>query len=250
MAWDSDIGDEPQGALRDEAPDLLAPIDPDAPVGGHHVPPPAGPSIHDAPEQDWTAAAALVVPRLRPPGSHGTPLAEMRRDELATEGMRAHALPVVDAGPEDLVIAYAIPAGGFDVLVNADHLIAWHIDADDLRLTAMANLHAWSQSAPWTDEVDGARRLVSSESGDGSDAARILLPEVRSELASMLGPEGRVIVAMPDRHLLVAGALRPDDPEFAQLFADFVAAHAEGSDERIDERTFELIDGELRAFTL
>jgi hypothetical protein len=248
MAWDSDIGDEPPGGLRDEAPDVLAPIDPDSPIGGHRTPPSGGPSILDSPEQDWTAASALVVPLLRPPGTHGTPLVDIHREELETEGRRAHALPVIDAGPEDLVIAYAIPAGGFDVLVNADHLIAWHIDGAELRATALANLQAWSRSAPWTDEVDGTRRLVSSESGDGSDAARILLPEVRSELANMLGTDARVIVAIPERHLLVAGALRAEDPEFAQLFADFVAAHADGSDEPIDERTFELIDGELRAF--
>jgi uncharacterized protein YtpQ (UPF0354 family) len=217
-------------------------------VGGHHAPPSGGPSIHDSPEQDWTAASTLVVPRLRPPGSHGTPLAEISREDLAIEGRRAHALPVVDAGPEELVIAYAIPAVGFDVLVNADHLIAWHVDPDELRRTALANLQAWSRSAPWTDDVEGERRLVSSESGDGNDAARILLPEVRAELVSMLGVGVRVIVAIPDRHLLVAGALRTEDPEFARLFSDFVAAHNGGSDEPIDERTFELVDGELKAF--
>src|SRR5947207_8449868 len=179
MAWDSDIGDEPQGALREEAPDVLTPIDPDAPIGGHRPPPTGTSSIHDSPEQDWAAAAPLVVPLLRPPGTNGTPLAEIDRESLATEGRRAHALPVIDEGPEGLVVAFAIPAGGFDVLVNADHLIAWNVEGSELRATAMANLAAWSRTAPWTDEVEGARRLVSSESGDGSDAARILLPEVR-----------------------------------------------------------------------
>jgi len=248
MAWDDDIGDEPHGALRDAAPDLRTPIDPDAPVGGHH-PPPATSPIHETPEQDWSVAATLVVPLLRPAEMHGTNLGRIDREQLATEGLRSHALPLVDDGPEGLTIAYAIPAGGFDVLINADHLLGWRIDPETLRATALRNLAAWSATQPWTDEVEGPRRLRSSDSGDGGDAARILLPEVRAQLAAQLGADARVMVGLPERHLLVAGSLRADDPEFAGLFGDFVATRADGSDEPIDRRVFELVEGELRAFT-
>jgi hypothetical protein len=249
MAWDDDIGDEPQGALRDAAPDLLSPIDPEAPVGGHRAPSSTS-AIHETPEQDWSVAATLVLPMLRPAGTHGTNLALVDPEQLATEGLRSHAMPLVDDGPAGMTIAYAIPAGGFDVLINADHLLGWRIDPETLRATALRNLGAWSAAQPWTDEVDGARRLLSSESGDGLDASRILLPEVLSELAAQLGADARVMVGLPERHLLVAGSLRADDPEFAALFADFVATRADGSDEPIDRRVFELVAGELLAFTL
>ncbi len=46
----------------------------------------------------------------------------------------------------------------------------------------MRNLAAWSATAPWTDEVSGERRLISSDTGNGWDAARILLPEVVAHL--------------------------------------------------------------------
>jgi len=250
MAWDSDIGDEPQGALRDAPPEILAPIDPRAPVGGHRTPESTGAPVHEAPEHDWGRAAELVVPLLRPSGSHGTRLGEVDARQLASEGLRSHALPLVDEGPAGLLVAYAIRAGGFDVLINADHLLEWRITPDDLRSVAMTNLAAWSDGIAWTDEADGDRRLLSSDSGTGADAARILLPEVRRFLAAQLGRDGRVMAAVPERHLLVAASLRPDDAEFAGQFEEFVAAHAEGADEPIDRRVFELVGEDLRPFTL
>jgi hypothetical protein len=250
MAWDSDIGDEPQGALRDAPPEILAPIDPRAPIGGHHPAEASGPSVHETPEHDWGLASTLVMPLLRPSGSHGTRLGAMDEQQLAREGLRAHALPLVDDGPAGLLIAYAIRAGGFDVLVNADHLLEWRITPDELRSAAMSNLSAWSDGVPWTEEADGGRRLLSSDSGAGADASRILLPEVRRYLAVQLGREGRVLAAVPERHLLVAATLRPDDPDFAAQFEDFVAAHADGADEPIDAGVFELVGEDLRPFTL
>ena len=112
----------------------------------------------------------------------------------------------------------------------------------------MRNLATWSATAAWTDEVSGERRLLSSDTGDGWDAARILLPEVIDKLTNELGSVGRVLVGLPERHLLVAGTLRPGDQEFASLFADFVVEHSGGADEPIDRRVFELVDGRLVEF--
>jgi len=248
VAWDSDIGDAPNGALRDAPPDLRSPIDPRAPVGGHEVAPAPATSIHDTPEHDWSLASELVLPLLRPVGSHGTRLADIDASQLASEGLRSHALPVVDDGPAGLLIAYAIRAGGFDVLVNADHLLEWRISPAALRAAAMTNLGRWSAGIGWTEEIDGERHLISSDSDEGHDASRILLQEVRQYLAAQLGQGCRILVAMPDRHLLLAGACRVTDPAFPDLFADFVASHAEGADEPIDRRVFELVGDDLEPF--
>ncbi len=97
----------------------------------------------------------------------------------------------------------------------------------------------------WTDEVSGARRLLSSDTGEGWDASRILLSEVREYLAREVGSAGRVLVGLPERHLLVAGSLAPGDDEFAALFAEFVREHSGGADEPIDRRVFELVGGDL-----
>src|SRR4029079_5685012 len=72
-----DLADEPEPAWRDTAPDILSPIDENAPVSGHQPPPPADASPAAAPEHDWTSASDHVYPVLRPAGTHGTMLAEI-----------------------------------------------------------------------------------------------------------------------------------------------------------------------------
>ena len=221
----------------------------DAAPGGASGPG-TGPSrsgVSLAPEHDWASAAGLVFPVLRPAGTLGTFL-----DRLATPMSAAgDTQPVIDPGPADLVVAYVISAVGFDVLANGDHLAAWSIPPAALRETAFRNLAEWSARASWSEEVDGMRRILSSDTGDGWDASRILLPDVVAHLGSTLGEGGaRVLVGLPARHLLLAGALHPDDPQFGPQFADFVRDYADDSDEAIDVRVFELVAGRLVLFSV
>ena len=250
MTWDRDLGDEPAPAWRDRPPDILAPIDADAPVSGHHAPPEAPPSAAQAPEHDWLTAEAVLMPVLRPAGTPGTQLAALDTEQLASEGLKTHASPILDDGPSGLSIGYVFRAGSFDVHVNADHLLAWGATPDEVRRAAMRNLARWSESAPWTEETSGHRRLISSASGGGGDATRILLPEVRADLVAALGAGGsaRVLVGIPERDLLVAGALMPEDEEFAVLISEFVRDHAAGADQPLDQRLHEIVGGELQPF--
>jgi hypothetical protein len=249
MSWDRDLGDEPAPAWRDHAPDILSPIDPLAPVSGHRAPGTAAASPAEAPEHDWLAAAEILMPILRPSGSSGTRLADLDAAQLASEGMKSHASPLHDDGPSGLVVGYVLRVDGFDALVNADHLLAWGATPAEVRAAAMANLSRWSAAAPWTEEVSGPRRLVSSASGEGGDAARILVPEARAYLERELGGGGaRVLVGVPERDLLVAGALNDGDEEFAALFAEFIRGHADGADQPLDRRVHELVGGALGPF--
>ena len=198
-----------------------------------------------APEHSWEAAASVVYPVLRPAGTQG-----LRLETLTEPSSGAGNVgPLLDDGPVDLVVAYALEAAGFDVLVNGDHISAWGVSAATFREAAFANLAAWSATAPWSVEESAGRRVVSSDTGDGWDASRILLPDVIAHLERELGgPGSRVLVGLPARHLLVAAGLRAEDPEFAPLFADFVLEYAGDSDEAIDRRIFELREGRLILF--
>jgi uncharacterized protein YtpQ (UPF0354 family) len=198
-----------------------------------------------APEHDWAAAARVLFPVLRPPGTAGTPMASFDRERLALEFQHPHAQPLLDPGPADLALAYVLRTEGFDILVNADHLMGWQVEPKAIRDAALGNLRSWSAEAAWTDELSGSRRLLASDTGGGSDAARILLPEVRTYLVDELGDGARVLVGLPNRDLLVAGALRTDDAEFLGLFSTFVVEAATDADEPIDPRTFELTGDEL-----
>ena len=243
-----DFGDEPPPAIRDTAPDYLAPIDASAPVSGHVPAAEPTSSPADAPEHDWARAKAVVYPAFRPIGTQGLALDSIDRENLAAHSTQSHAQPLLDMGPVELPVVYTIDAGGYDIVVNGDHLLSWGVQTSELQDAALANLAAWSASAPWTVEVSGERHLVSSDTGNGWDAARVLLPEVVAYLATELGPFGRVLVGIPERHLLSAGSLRPGDDDFATLFADFIIEQSGGADEPIDRRVFEIVDGRLVEF--
>ncbi len=205
-------------------------------------PDPAAPPASLSAEHDWAAAAPLVIPVLRPAGTAGIRAADVGTPAAAAGDTR----PLVDDGPCGIAVVYALPAAGYDVFASGDHLASWGVSVVELRAAAAANLARWSAAAPWMDEADGARRIRSSATGDGVDAARILLPEVRAELAAALGVAGgRVMVGLPERHLLIAGSLAAGDAEFAGQLADFVAMCADGADEPVDARLFELREDRL-----
>jgi hypothetical protein len=244
-----EFGDEPPPAIRDAAPDYLAPIDASAPVSGHVPAAEPTSSPADAPEHDWALARTVVYPAFRPIGTQGLALDSIDRENLAAHSAQSHAQPLLDMGPVELPVVYTIDAGGYDIVVNGDHLLSWGVQTSELQDAALANLAAWSASAPWTVEVSGERHLISSDTGNGWDAARVLLPEVVTYLATELGPFGRVLVGIPERHLLTAGSLRPDDGDFATLFAEFIIEQSGGADEPIDRRVFELVEGRLVEFS-
>jgi uncharacterized protein YtpQ (UPF0354 family) len=242
-----DFGDEPPPAWRDSAPDPLAPIDESAPVSGHVPAPPRPPSAADQPEHDWNAAQSRIYPLLRPPGMTGLTVAELDAEQLAADQTRSHSQPLVDEGPCGIAVVYAMRVGDFDVIVNGDHLLGWGVPPTEIQDAAIRNLSAWSANAPWTVEESGGRRLVSSDTGDGWDASRILLPDTAKQIASHIG-EGRILVGLPERDMLVAGSLRPGDADFADLFTTFVLEQSGGADEPIDRRPFELVGGHLVEF--
>jgi hypothetical protein len=244
-----DLGDEPPPLYRDAAPDVLAPIDESAPVSGHVPPPAPATSAVEAPEHDWAHAKDLIRPAFRPVGTQGLAIDTIDRETLMAHAAQSHAQPLIDEGPAGIPVVYTMNAGAFDIVVNGDHLLSWGIEPSELQDVALRNLSAWSAEAPWTDEVSGERRLISSESGEGLDAVRILLPEVTEHLSRELAsPGGRILVGIPERDLLTAASLRAGDEEFASLFSEFVVEQSGGADEPVDRRVFELVDGRLVEF--
>ena len=171
------------------------------------------------------------------------------REVMAAHSAQSHAQPLLDEGPAGLPVVYTLDAGAYDIVVNGDHLLAWGVEPSEVQDAALKNLGGWSATAAWTDEVSGERRLISSDTGDGWDAARILLPEVVEHIVAELGSAGRILIGIPERHLLTAASLRPDDPDFAALFTEFVIEQSGGADEPIDRRVFELVDGRLVEFS-
>lgn len=245
-----DLAGDATGGLRTEAPNVLTPIDEDAPISGHRPPPESTePGGSEAPEHDWSAAKGHVFPLLRPRDTAGIAIDEARSISFADS--LANTQPVISRGPVGLTIVYGLAAKGFAVLVNAEHLLSWGIDGAVLHDEAMANLAAWSAQAEWTEERTDDRRLLSSSTGDGYDAARILLPEARARIAQLTNDASagaRILVGLPERDLLVAGLLAPGDDEFVALFREFLAEQLAAAIQPIEERILELRGSELVEF--
>ena len=247
--FERELGDDPPASIRDSAPDYLAPIDDSSPVSGHSPAPESSASPADSPEQDWAHARDIIYPAFRPVGTQGLSLESIDREVLAAHSAQSHAQPLLDVGPAELPVVYTIDAGAYDIVVNGDHLLSWGVEPTEVQDAALRNLARWSSTAPWTDEVSGDRRLISSDTGNGWDAARIMLPDVVAHLVAELGTAGRILIGLPERHLMTAGSLRPGDDDFATLFAEFVVEQSGGADEPIDRRVFELVDGRLVEFS-
>lgn len=247
--FERELGDDPPASIRDSAPDYLAPIDDSAPVSGHSPAPESSASPADSPEQDWAHARDIIYPAFRPVGMQGLSLESIDREVLAAHSAQSHAQPLLDVGPAELPVVYTIDAGAYDIVVNGDHLLSWGVEPAEVQDAALGNLARWSSTAPWTDEVSGDRRLISSDTGNGWDAARIMLPDVVAHLVAELGTAGRILIGLPERHLMTAGSLRPGDDDFATLFAEFIVEQSGGADEPIDRRVFELVDGRLVEFS-
>jgi hypothetical protein len=245
---DRDFGDGPPPAFRDAAPDYLSPIDADAPVSGHMPPPESATPVGESPGDDWERARPLIFPAFRPVGTQGLAIDSIDREALLAHAGQSHAQPLVDQGLAGLPVVYTMAAGGFDVVVNGDHLLSWGVEPTEIQDAAIENLSSWSASAPWTTESSGNRHLISSQTGEGYDAARILLPDAVTHLVRELGPFGRILVGLPERHLLLAGSMPPGDDDFAGLFASYVVEASGGADEPIDRRVFELSEGRLVEF--
>jgi len=200
-------------------------------------------SISTAPEQDWTAATPLVMPVLVPVGSPGLAAAAYDPAALIQARGTAGGTPILWPGPAGMPVAVAIPAAGFHVLVNAEHIAAWAVEPAAVISTAMANLAAWSNSTPWEEETSGGRRILVSDSGEDWDAGRLLLPDVRLFLERESPGDGRVLVAIPTRHLLVAGSAPASDAAFIDDLRAFVHTTHDDADEPLDGRLFVLDRG-------
>ena len=192
----------------------------------------------------------IIFPALRPVGTQGLTVADVSAEALAADATtRQHSQPIVDEGPCGIPVVYALHAGGFDVIVNADHVLSWGV----------GRRAAPGRRAPQPRRVVGRRRL--DRRGLGRAAADLV--RHRRGLGRVADPPARgASTACPGSSAPSVGSssgsrngtcssparLRPSDDDFAALFAEFVVEQSGGSDEPIDRRVFELSDGRLVEF--
>jgi hypothetical protein len=133
---------------------------------------------------------------------------------------------------EDLATVYVIDDPHTMVFVCRAHLQRWHRNVEDLHQLAVANLRRQSGVEQLQSLIDGDGVLL--QTGDGYDAARVLLLPARESL----------LVAMPDRDALWVGTDRGQD--LGRLMAQ-AESMAHAAPHPVSDRLYRVRGGYLEA---
>jgi len=167
---------------------------------------------------DFAAAAPLVLPQIR------------SRSWLDQRGTFGDSGLVHTALADELVTVYVIDDANSMVFVCREHLRRWRKEPADLHNLALANLSR--RGEPMPDAPAGAGVVV--QSGDGFDAARVLL----------LGKRDGLLVAIPERDTLWVGPEAGQDLERLMATTEAIAAH---SAHPVSAQVFRVTGGQLEA---
>lgn len=166
-----------------------------------------------APEREDEIVAGVVEDaqtRLED-GLSGSSFAEVRADlmpllkgrfELRTYGFRPAQTPF----PGRLAVVYAVDGEDAFTLVRPADVERWGTTVGELHELALDNLLAQTnEEEPLLCEPSGGQQLCGWASGDGYDAARLVVPELRDQIVEELA--GPAAYAVPMENVFIALAL-------------------------------------------
>jgi hypothetical protein len=165
---------------------------------------------------DFAAAAPLLMPQIR------------SRSWLEDRGAFGDSGLVHTPLADDLVVVYVVDEAHDMVFVCREHLRRWRKDAAALHNLALANLARRGEPLP----EPALHEAVVLRSGDGFDAARVLL----------LAPRDGLLVAFPDRDTLWVANDDGQSLEHLMATTDTIAGHAAYP---VSSRVYRLTDGRL-----
>lgn len=166
---------------------------------------------------DFASAATLLLPQVR------------SKDWLGQHGSFGDSGIVHRPLNDDLVVVYVIDAPSTMMFVCREHMRRWRKSVDDLHHLAVGNLTRRGAPGLPKGAVDSP---VVLHSGDGFDAARVLLLEAQAPL----------LVAMPDRDTLWVG---PDGGQGIEQLMATTEAIAGQAAHPVSPHVYRLKDGQL-----
>jgi len=185
----------------------------------------------------WEEICDRVLPRLVPAGFDAGPSAPpLCLAPLLIDRVRG------DGTASGIAVALVIPYTGRARYLRADEPASWELGADEVQARAVANLAARSAKANFTRVDTAAGALVIARTGDGLDAARLLLPGLHDVLAAALGSP--CAVAVPHRDTLLACAAQS---AAIDALAERARDEAARAPHRISDAVFVLAQDGLRA---
>jgi uncharacterized protein YtpQ (UPF0354 family) len=143
--------------------------------------------------------------------------------------------PVTTTFPGELRVAYAVQRPDSFTLVTPDDLGRWQQSAGQIDTLARSNLlKETNKEQPLRCE----KQLCGWASGDGYDAARIILPELRAQIVRKIGP---AVYAVPRESVYVALPIKLADRINDKVVRDFVTAPNPVSRDLFVERNGEVV---------
>jgi uncharacterized protein YtpQ (UPF0354 family) len=143
--------------------------------------------------------------------------------------------PAATAFPGNLRIVYAVQSADAFTVVRPADLARWHRPLAEIHDIALANLlRQTHREQPLKCE----EKLCGWASGDGYDAARMLVPALRREIARKIGP---AVYAVPRESIYVALPIRLAGRIRDRVVHDFVTAENPVSPDLFVERGGKLV---------
>jgi uncharacterized protein YtpQ (UPF0354 family) len=143
--------------------------------------------------------------------------------------------PAVTPFPGSLRVAYAVQKPDSFILVTPTDLERWQQSLADIHRLALANLlRETRREQPLRCEEE----LCGWASGDGYDAARLLVPQLRAAIVRKIGP---AVYAVPSESVYVALPIRLAGRIKGRVEHDFVTAPNPVSQDLFVERGGELV---------
>jgi uncharacterized protein YtpQ (UPF0354 family) len=182
--------------------------------------------------EEYRSFKDRVFPLLMAPG-----------DVIARGGGQVAAARLTD----DLVIVYALDEGPEKIrYLTFIELREWNVSLEQLHADAIANLEKLSADKPLRKlaDEDGRNPMFIWAVGDGFDSGRMLLVDWLAYVARQV--EGRLVLAVPDRHWVVAVGDR--DPRVLQAIKRKVEERFTESEDSISSRLYTWDGREIRPY--
>ena len=147
--------------------------------------------------------------------------------------------------PGHLAVVYAVDADDAFTLVRPEDVERWGTSVAELHELALDNLLAQTNDEdPLLCEPSGGQQLCGWASGDGYDAARMIVPELREQIVAELG--GPAAYAVPMENVFLALALGVlENGKTEQLFRVKLQRDFQTSDDPLSPDVFVERRGEL-----
>jgi uncharacterized protein YtpQ (UPF0354 family) len=166
------------------------------------------------------------------------------RDQLMPLLKRSSALEGVDPAPalspfHELDVAYGVQRDHSFALVTKDDLRRWNRSVGDIDKIAISNLEdQTNKRQKLLCEPSGGQKLCGWASGDGYDAARMLVPGLRRQIVEQLG--GPAVYAVPLESVFVALTRNYADVIRGKVLQEFTTGKNPLSPDLFEERNGEL----------